>query len=54
MDEQLYDIVRFRFSGGTEVVKRNVTREEAEEHCQDDSTHGDGWFDGFGEAGWQG
>lgn len=46
-DEELFDIVRFRFDGDNEIIKEGVTREEAVEHCEREDTHGDGWFDGF-------
>lgn len=48
-DETTYEIVRFRFKGENEIVKSGVTLEEAQEHCQRDDTHGDGWFDGYRE-----
>jgi hypothetical protein len=44
-----YDILRFRFKGETTVVKTGVTLEEAQEHCQREDTHGEGWFDGYRE-----
>ena len=46
---QTYTIVRFRFEGDNEVIKRGLTLEEAQAHCQRDDTHGDGWFDGYRE-----
>ena len=42
-----YKIVRFRFRGENEVVKRGLTLEEARRHCSDSKTHGEGWFDGY-------
>lgn len=48
-DEPTYKIVRFRFKGENEVIRRGLTLEEAREHCNDESTHGDGWFDGYEE-----
>lgn len=44
-----YCIKRFRFNGPTEVIRTGLTLEEAQEHCQDESTHGEGWFDGYDE-----
>lgn len=44
-----YEILRFRFKGETTVIKRNVTLEEAQEHCRREDTHGEGWFDGYRE-----
>ena len=46
-----YKIVRFRFDGDNEFVKGGLTLEEAQEHCRDERTHGDGWFDGYTEEG---
>jgi hypothetical protein len=44
-----YKILRFRFEGETTVVKAGLTLGEAQEHCQREDTHGDGWFDGYEE-----
>lgn len=30
-------------------IKSGLTLEEAQAHCRDDSTHGNGWFDGYEE-----
>lgn len=46
-DETLYEIVRFRFKEHPEVLERNVTLEYAQEWCERDDTHGEGWFDGY-------
>lgn len=32
-----------------EVVKRGLSLEEAQAHCSDPSTRGEGWFDGYEE-----
>lgn len=48
---ELYDIIRFRMDGVKTIVRMNLTLEEAQAHCRDDSTHGDGWFDGYAESG---
>lgn len=45
--EETYEIVRFRFRGENEVIQTGVSLEEAQEHCNRDDTHGDGWFDGY-------
>ena len=42
-----YKIIRFRFNGGNEVLYTGVTLDEAREHCQQDHTSGEGWFDGY-------
>lgn len=46
-DEQTYRIMRFYQSGSAEVVEEGLTLEEAQEHCNDPDTSGDGWFDGY-------
>ncbi len=43
----MYVIVRFFFEGPSQVIKSGLTLEEAREHCNDPSTEGDGWFDGY-------
>jgi hypothetical protein len=47
VEEKTYKIVRHRFNDNNEVVRTGLTLEEAQEHCNDESTHGDGWFDGY-------
>ena len=47
--EKKYKIIRFHFQGENEVIQRGLTLEQAQAHCQDDSTRGDGWFDGYDE-----
>lgn len=48
-----YKIVRFVFDEADpdhgKVIKRGLSLEEAQEHCQREDTHGDGWFDGYTE-----
>lgn len=48
-NDPTYSIVRHRFEGENEVIRKGVTLEEAQEHCQREDTHGDGWFDGYAE-----
>jgi hypothetical protein len=48
-DMTTYHITRFRFEGDNEVLVRGLTLEQAQEHCQREDTHGDGWFDGYDE-----
>lgn len=48
-EESTYRIVRFRFKGDNETIRTGLTLEEAQDHCEDPSTHGDGWFDGYQE-----
>ena len=52
-----YKILRFKFEGGKpRVIKRGLTLEQAQEHCQKEETHkldpktGNViWFDGYDE-----
>jgi hypothetical protein len=48
-----YKIVQYHFDENhpnhRKVIKTGLTLEEAQEHCSDESTHGDGWFDGYTE-----
>lgn len=43
----MYEIIRFKFNEEKEVIDTVETLEEAQEHCERDDTHGDGWFDGY-------
>lgn len=45
-----YKIIRFRQDGDGEVIKTGLSLEEAQAHCKDPSTHGEGWFDGYEEV----
>lgn len=53
MADRTYYIIRMRFNGPNNVVKRGLTLEEAQEHCGREDTHGgEGtgrWFDGYEE-----
>jgi hypothetical protein len=42
-----YKIIRFQFKGQNRVVKTGLTLDEAQKHCNDPKTSGDGWFDGY-------
>lgn len=43
-----YKIVRFfQDDRPSQTISVGHTLEEAQEHCRDESTHGDGWFDGY-------
>jgi len=42
-----YKIVRFRFKGRKSTIKRGLTLEEAQAHCNRPDTRGNGWFDGY-------
>lgn len=42
-----YRIVRFFFDSDKQLIKQGLTLEEAQAHCNDDKTHGTGWFDGY-------
>jgi hypothetical protein len=45
--DNTYKIIRFRFDGENEIIETGLTLEEAQEHCDDPDTRGDGWFDGY-------
>lgn len=43
-----YKIVRFyRDDRPKKTIKTGLTLEEAQAHCNDESTHGADWFDGY-------
>lgn len=43
-----YKIVRFyQNDRPTETVNTGFTLEQAQRHCNDEKTHGKGWFDGY-------
>lgn len=58
-----YKIVRFYFKGGSRIIKRGLTLEQAQEHCSNPETSSRGtsnrariitrrhgiWFDGYKE-----
>lgn len=48
-----YKIVRFfqdfDHPDHGKVIRTGLTLDEAQEHCTDESTHGEGWFDGYTE-----
>ena len=47
-EESTYRINRYRFNGLTDYgIKEGLTLAEAQAHCNDPATHGDGWFDGY-------
>jgi hypothetical protein len=47
---ETYKIVRFkRDEVCHEVIARGLTLDEAQAHCQNPETHGEGWFDGYTE-----
>ena len=48
----MYEIIRLyqdsNHKDHHKIIKRNLTLEQAQEHCKDDSTHELGvWFDGY-------
>jgi hypothetical protein len=49
VSERRYSIVRFHRNGQWETLRFGLTLAEAQEWCQRDDTHGDGWFDGYRE-----
>ena len=44
-----YRIIRFTMNARYRglVIKSGLTLEQAQAHCEDPATSGDGWFDGF-------
>jgi len=51
-----FKIIRFRkdeegFPVRNRTIKRGLTEKEAQEHCQREDTHGEGWFDGYSKEG---
>lgn len=48
--EPTYSIVRFYEKGRpSKIIKTGLTLKAAQEHCSDEDTHGEGWFDGYRE-----
>ena len=48
MIEESYRIIRFKHKGpSSRVIKKGLTLKEAQKHCNDPSTRGQGWFDGY-------
>ena len=39
---ETYKIIRFKFKGGNKIIKTGLTLDEAQKHCNDESTHGEG------------
>ena len=42
-----YKIVRFRYGKSNRTIKRGLTEEQAQAHCNDPKTQGQDWFDGY-------
>lgn len=42
-----YKIIRFNRYKANRVIKRGLTLEQAQKHCQDPLTSGLNWFDGY-------
>ena len=47
----MYKIVRFFRDENrqSEIIQEGLALDEAQEQCQRDDTHGDGWFDGYSQ-----
>ena len=45
--KKTYKIIRFRFNGNNKVLKTGLTLEQAQAHCNDAKSAGNGWFDGY-------
>lgn len=50
-DQKSYKIIRFFQDSNkpNKVILTGLTLEQAQNHCQDPDTSGDGWFDGYDE-----
>jgi hypothetical protein len=44
-----YHITRFYQHSENKIIKRGLSLKQAQEWCQREDTHGDGWFDGYDE-----
>jgi len=42
-----YKVIRFRFNGNNKVIRTGLTLEQAQAHCENPETSGNGWFDGY-------
>jgi hypothetical protein len=42
-----YSIYRYYFGKPKELINTGFTLEQAQKHCNDPKTKGDGWFDGY-------
>lgn len=51
--ERSYRVVRFHFDTDhpdhRKVIAEGLSLDEAQDHCNDERTHGPGWFDGYEE-----
>ena len=51
MEDRSYYIIRFHQDDNhpdhRRIIRCNLTLEEAQAHCNDEATHGEGWFDGY-------
>jgi len=46
-EPRIYRIIRFRQNGTPRTIRSNITLTEAQNHCSDSNTKGNGWFDGY-------
>jgi hypothetical protein len=47
MTETTYKIVRFKQHEENEVIETGLTLQEVMDHCNEEDSTGDGWFDGW-------
>lgn len=47
----MYQIIRFHIDKKPRKVKKVKTLEEAQAHCKNPKTKGEGWFDGYTKIG---
>ncbi len=48
-NDKRYELVKFVFKGEREVIATGLTLAEAQEYCEREDTHGEGWFVGYRE-----
>lgn len=44
-----YKIIRFRFKANNRTIKKGLSLEEAQAHCNNPKSSGKDWFDGYTE-----
>tara|TARA_R110000822_G_scaffold67572_2_gene164471 strand:- start:300 stop:491 length:192 start_codon:yes stop_codon:yes gene_type:complete len=50
--QKTYKIIRFSFNGPNRTLQKGLTLAQAQAHCKDEKTAGDGWFDGYERDQW--